>query len=111
MKDYIELGSAPWAEDCVQVGSENYWQRMHEECLRYKKMLQNRFPELSGRFFIKTFPHDFGSYKVVCFSFDDRDQLATTQAFFVEAHLPERWADGEVFTGLNELKTDEGEEI
>jgi len=111
MKDYIELGSAPWAEDCVQVGSENYYQLMRKECQRYRQLLNKRSPEIAGRFTIKTFPHDFGSYCEVCLPFDDDDQLATAQALFVEDHLPTHWTDSKIFTGLNELETEEEEEI
>lgn len=47
MKEYIELGSAPCDEACVQVDSRReYLPAMVEECRRYKKLLEEMFSGL-----------------------------------------------------------------
>ena len=97
MMDYVNLGSSPIEEDCVQVSSEHeYLQAMKAECQRYKEMLEKRFPWAVGMLKIKTFPHDFGSYMEICAVFDDQNESQTALAFFMEDNCPMRWDDAEV---------------
>lgn len=44
-----------------------------------------------GRFIVKSFPHDFGSYYEVCAVFNDNDEASSSWAYNVEAHIPEYW--------------------
>ena len=50
-------------------------------------MLRERWPE--AHFAIKSFPHDFGTYRevVVYYDTDDNDPIA----YEVEANLPKTW--------------------
>src|SRR5574344_870496 len=95
MRDYIELGSAPIEEDCVQVSrTEDYYDAMREECRRYRALLEIKCPipeGINARYSIKQFPHDFGSYTEVCILFDDEDEAACDFAYNLENELPLRW--------------------
>lgn len=88
MRDYLTLGPVPADEDCQQIGSPEYdYDKDTADLRRYKAMLEQRWPE--GRFAIKSFPHDFGTYRevVVYFDTEEEDPLA----FEVEANLPQMW--------------------
>ena len=93
MRDYFSLGSTPAGEDCIQVGQPNYMDESTKECQRYIAQLRRQFgtEPIGTRFGIKTFPHDFGSYKEVVIYFDDEDEEAVHFAYKVEAECPEYW--------------------
>jgi len=100
MRQYMELGSSPSSEDCVQVEpSGEYLVPMKEELRRYKTMLENKFPvpeNVQAWFSVKFFPHDFGSYGEVCINYDDDDTASADFAYFVEEHSPNAWQDTNV---------------
>lgn len=93
--EYLELGSAPSEEDCVQLDPKDseYLQRMHEECLRYKQLLEKLFPCPSEKNYygIKTFDHDFGRYKEVVIYYDQEDTSSVEFAFHIEGQCPKKW--------------------
>lgn len=100
MTDYFELGSTPSDENCVQVLPDtDYYQEMREECYKFKKMLEKRFPipeEIKAWFSVKTFHHEFGRYCEVCINFDDSDFQSVEFACFVEDSIPEKWNDDSI---------------
>lgn len=109
-REYVELGSVPCDEDCAQVGSDNYRERMREESARYIAQLRRRFPDMpeSVTLGVKSFPHDFGTYHEVVAWFDTRDEVAISAAYAVENNLPSTWSDETVFSGP--LVADNGED-
>lgn len=99
MRDYMEVGSSPADEACVQViTGQDYMPAMRAELQRYKAMLERRFPDApDGAYFtVRWNQHDFGSYGEVAVRFDDDDREAAAFAYFVEAHCPATWDDSEV---------------
>lgn len=85
MSEYLNIGSSPFAEDCLQVGDPN----QKKECQRYKRQLERQFPQ--GIFGVKGFDHDFGRYyEVVAYMEDDESSDA---AFAAEAESWEDWRD------------------
>ena len=102
MRDHLTLGSTPWNEDCAGVGEPDYEARSIAECKRYKALLETLFPVpdgVYGHFSIKSFPHDFGSYREVCAVFDDSQEASCEWAFDVENRLPDFWQSGAVPKG------------
>ena len=96
MQDFMVIGSSPAAEDCVQVsGAVDYLPAMKKECLRFKAMLEEKFPNPppNTRFAIKRFEHDFGPYLEVCVIFDDENEASSDFAYKVEGNTPEYWGD------------------
>jgi hypothetical protein len=99
MFDYLTIGSSPIEEDCVQVNPNvNYIPAMKEECSRFKKLLEEKFPipeNLVGKvyFQIKSFPHDFGTYYEVVVMYDDKNSDAEEFAVNVENNTPLKWND------------------
>lgn len=94
-RDYLTIGSSPAAEDCAQVGSDNYATRAMRECNAFRDQLRRMFGAEPGgaRLAVKSFPHDFGSYyEVVCYYHDD-DEKAMEYAFKLEGETPENWDD------------------
>ncbi len=87
MSDYIEIGSAPYDEECAQVGSDNYTINARRECRAYVNQLKRQFPK--GRFGIKSFQHDFGSYYEVVAYYDTEEE--TQAAFDAEGNSPANW--------------------
>ena len=85
----IEVGPAPWDEECAQVGSDDYAKRSPMECAVYIRQLGRIFgvhaPEVLS-FVRRSFPHDFGRYHevVACMN-------AAGHALFDESRLPAQW--------------------
>ena len=94
--DYISIGPAPNAEDCAQIGSDNFAARAYAECSRYKAALRAHFgPEPTGAYlWVKAFPHDFGQYFEVVCCYDDAAPQAVEYALKCEAGLDEWPATG-----------------
>ena len=97
MKDFITLGPTPASEDCIPCGTDPA--KEMQECVRYIKMLNLRFPDLpeSTYFAIKNFNHDFGIYKEVVIFFNDEIEESINWAFFIESHIPIYWDDDTVY--------------
>jgi hypothetical protein len=86
MRDYLTLGSAPYDEDCAQVGQPNFHVRARFECTVYAHQLNRIFHD--GDFKVKSFPHDFGSYYEVVIYYDEK---SAEYAFEVGHYLPSNW--------------------
>ena len=97
MKDYLNIGSAPIEEDCVQVGTDNYMQDSRKECQRFVDLLNMKFPNKPNGvdFKIKSFPHEFGTYREVVVSYDDSVEEQVEFAFMVEDQTPLTWEDSD----------------
>jgi hypothetical protein len=93
VRDYIEIGSSPAAEDCAQVGDENYNEQSRVECRRFVELLTKTFgePPAGAEFGIKNFSHDFGGYREVVVYFDDNYPDSVDFAYQVEANSPQTW--------------------
>jgi hypothetical protein len=94
MREYIELGSAPADENCIQITSkEDYIPAMREECRRYKQLLEQKFTNRPEEvyFTIKRFSHDFGEYMEVCIVYNDEVEEQIDYAYYVEGNLPLTW--------------------
>jgi len=94
LTDYFELGSSPTDEDCAQVGTPEYLERMRIETRQLIRMLEEHHPVpdgLRGRYAVKGFPHDFGTYHEVCAVFDPDSPTAYDWAMAAEDRVPRRW--------------------
>ncbi len=87
MSDYIEIGPTPYDEECAAVGADDYRERSINETRAYVNQLKRVFP--NGRFGVKTFPHDFGSYREVVAYMGTEEE--TEAAFAAEANSPANW--------------------
>ncbi|MFN6965191.1 MAG: hypothetical protein ACK4S4_15705 [Pyrinomonadaceae bacterium] len=103
MRDYVDIGPSPTAEDCAQVGSDDYYERARRECRVFIDQLRRQFGDepCSASLSVRSYPHDFGTYyEVVCY-FDDDDDEAVEYAYKLESETPEHWdADARVALGL-----------
>ena len=64
IKDSLYIGESPWDETCVAVGSDMYRPNADKECRRFIQQIRRHYgsePE-GARLYIKSNPHDFGSY-------------------------------------------------
>ena len=95
MRDWIPIGSSPSGEDCIQVGSKNYYEEAKKECKRFIEEIRRVCgpePEDSTAVLrIKSNPHDFGTYYEVICEFDSEDEIGIDYAYFVEGNSPEFW--------------------
>jgi len=93
MRDYITIGSTPADELCAQVGSDDYETRSRKECRAFLAQLRRQLGGEVGSAYlgVKTFPHDFGSYREVVCYFDDEDEEGRDYAFRLEAETPAKW--------------------
>jgi hypothetical protein len=92
VRGYLTLGSTPAAEECVQVGDDNYYLKTINECKLYIEQLKRQFGDQPGcRFTVKGFLHDFGQYHEVVVYFDDEDEHSVDFVYNVENNLPEYW--------------------
>ena len=103
MTEYLELGSVPSEEECVQVGASDYDLLSRQESVRYIQQLQKCFPqyeEFRVRFSAMNFPHDFGYYKEVVVKYEP-NSLGEKFVYFIEKNLPDTW-DNEKVMIMNE---------
>jgi len=93
MRDYISIGPSPCNEECAQVGQDNYPEQSKKECRAFLNQLSRVFGEPPGgaHLGIKSFPHDFGTYREVVCYFDDDVPEARDFAFMLEGKSPENW--------------------
>jgi hypothetical protein len=94
MREYMEIGSSPYGEDCAQVGSNDYRNRAESEMDAYIRLLEREFPEaLSNNinFKKKWFDHDFGAYGEVCMFWNPENKKANAYVYYMESRLPEEW--------------------
>ena len=92
--EYIELGSSPYEENCVQVGEANYHEKMRKELAAYVNQLNRMFNQFDNHaimFKSKWFNHDFGSYGEVCVYWNTSDEEADTYVYEIERSLPAYW--------------------
>ncbi len=104
-RDYMELGSAPSDEDCVNVTREGgYLPAMREECLRFIDLIRKKLgPEPEGaRLYVKSNPHDFGTYLEVACGYYDDDEEARRYAYRCERYAPRTWADDKPIVVIQE---------
>ncbi len=95
MRDYISIGATPSDEECAQVGTPDYPEKSKAECRAFKHQLERTFRDCpDGTYFtVKSFPHDFGSYREVVVSYDDDDEESREFAYHVENNAPSTWDD------------------
>jgi hypothetical protein len=95
-RDYIEIGSSPCDEECVQVSkTEDYLPAMRAERRRFLEAIRAKLgPEPPGaRLAIKSNPHDLGQFLSVVCHYDDSDEEAQAYAFRCESNAPRTWSD------------------
>lgn len=95
MRDYINIGSSPAEETCVQVGTEDYARLSRIECNAYIEAIRKKLGDepVGARLAIKAFPHDFGTYNEVICYYDDEIQESVEYAFKCEAEAPGTWEE------------------
>lgn len=90
----MNIGPVPAEENAAQVGAPCYEEHSQRECRVFKRMLERLYPIASGcpaTLLIKSFPHDFGSYREVCVRYEDTDRSATLYAYALESGMPMHW--------------------
>jgi hypothetical protein len=95
MMDFVNIGSAPYGEDCVQVGEEDYVRKSRIECRAFIKAIRKKLgPEVgTAKLCMKTFPHDFGNYVEVCCRYNGYDKEGEDYAFLCESSSPQTWEE------------------
>jgi hypothetical protein len=93
MRDSLYIGSAPYGEDCAQVGADDYRARARAECHSFRRQLIRMFgePPEGCSLVIKSNPHDFGSYLSVDAVFDGDNDEAVQYAYRCESEGPQEW--------------------
>ena len=99
LRDYIPIGSTPAGEDCAQVGTDNYAALARKECRAFIGQIIRALgsPPAGARLFIKSNPHDFGTYYEVACEYERRDDEEEEEnesenyAFRCESDAPETW--------------------
>jgi len=93
MRDFISIGQTPTNELCAQVGDANYEEQSFKECQAFIMQLRRVFgiEPLLSRLSIRTFPHDFGSYREVVCYYSDKE--ARDYVFKLESECPANWDD------------------
>jgi hypothetical protein len=91
--DHLDLGSAPWNEDCASVGEDGYEVRARRECRALIGQLKRVCgdPPAGVRFRIASNPHDFGTYYSVVVEYDGNDAEAAAYAQRCDEETPDVW--------------------
>lgn len=95
----FELGSVPANESCVQLGDDDYHEKVHVECNAYKRQLLRMYKEAHNganlpddvRLITISNSHDFGTYHEVAVKFNDNIQECVDAAFWFEDNCPSHW--------------------
>ena len=89
----ILIGSTPHGEDCAQVGSDDYQEKMRIELKAFYNQLMRMFPNIpAGAKYKRTSnPHDFGTYHEIGIKFSEDDEEAAEYAYNVQNNTPEYW--------------------
>ncbi len=93
MRDYINIGCTPCEEPCSQVGSPQYPEASRIETRVFRDQIRRQFgqePE-GASLVIKSFDHDFGTYRQVVCYFDDALPESLEYALRLESEGPRRW--------------------
>jgi hypothetical protein len=92
MKKFIQLGTAPSNEDCVQTGSKDYQERSRIEASIHINQLQRCFKRIpkAFNFGMKKFNHDFGEYIDVVLYYGNSD-TDENRAYAIQDKLPVVW--------------------
>ena len=95
MRDYLSIGSTPSDESCAQVGSDRYSRASRYECRAFVNQLRRVFGEEPDGAYIKvkSFPHDFGTYKEVVVEYEEGNPEALEYALKIEGDTPLEWDD------------------
>lgn len=95
-RDYLQIGPCPAMEDAAQVGDADYAEKSMAECKAFIPLIRAKLgqePE-GARLGIKSFPHDFGSYREVVCYFDDDAPAEVEYAYRCEDESPTMWMFG-----------------
>lgn len=94
----VLIGSTPYGEDAVQLGTPEFTslERLQlmvfkDQCLRHYKSSHGK--EFPGQLKIIAQDHDFGVYHEVFGIFEETDEEAMNAILWLESHLPETWDD------------------
>lgn len=93
-RQIMNIGPVPTDESAAQVGRPDYEDQSLRQCHVFKRMLERLHPtpaDGSATLVIKSFPHDFGSYRELCVRYDDNAPAATDYAFGLENNTPAVW--------------------
>lgn len=92
--EIMNIGPVPAEENAAQVGRPDYEEQSRRECRVFKQMLERLYPippDCLATLVVKSFPHEFGSYREVCVRYDADDAAATDYAFALEGDTPANW--------------------
>jgi hypothetical protein len=104
--EYLEIAPTPVEEACQQVGTPSYDGAMaRAECKAFIHQLRRQFgPEPDGAtLYVKSNPHDFGSYLEVAVKYDPNCEAAIEYAFKIEGNTPSFW-DTEAVKELQDFR-------
>lgn len=93
--DYLNIGPCPCDEDCVQLGDDDYQKKSREECQRFIELIRKKHgvEPCAAKLAIKSFNHDFGTYREVVCYYDEGVECSVEYAFRCESDPPSRWSD------------------
>ena len=107
IKDSLYIGESPYDETCAQLGSDMYMSNASKEGKRFIQQIRNHYgaePE-GARLYIKSNPHDFGTYLSVECEFiwdptEENEEYTPSQdyAFAIEgdrSHVLQNWDSDE----------------
>jgi len=95
MKDCMDIGPTPPAEDCAQLGEPGYYEKAQEEGKRYIALIRKKLgkePE-GAHLRLVGHNHDFGTYYEVACYYDDQNEEAMHYAYRCESDGPQTWDD------------------
>ncbi|SLK09217.1 hypothetical protein [Novosphingobium mathurense] len=87
MPYYIEIGAAPWNEDCAQLGQTPDFatiNRLEVDAYRGAMIAAYGPPPKGITFAIRSNPHDFGTYRELAVKVDKNDFEDATAAEYLD---------------------------
>ena len=111
MRDYLNIGSTPHEEPCAQVGRDDYNKLSTIECKAFAHQCHRALTAKYGEDYtveirVKSFPHDFGSYKEVVVYYNPDIESDFQQALYLEGEADLANWDKEALEELASLEYD-----
>jgi hypothetical protein len=86
-KDSLYIGESPYGAECAQLGTDGYAVNARRECQAFIGQIRRHYGDepAGGRLFVKSNPHDFGTYYSVEVEFST--PVSEAYAFAIESDI------------------------
>jgi len=96
--DMVDIGPAPYEEECAQVGCDDFTKKNIAECRAFKAQIVRAYgePPAGASLRNRRNQHEFGTYREVAIQIDDSQSMEQAEKAWEYANLVESDRDGKL---------------